>query len=70
MPKSKSNRPGNCPLSTSSSIFCRSNSSAITLSKTKKKPGLERKGKVVADIKDVVNNYANAYVFTYDNMRN
>uniref|UniRef100_A0A0E0MBH8 Ribosome assembly factor mrt4 n=1 Tax=Oryza punctata TaxID=4537 RepID=A0A0E0MBH8_ORYPU len=42
----------------------------VTLSKTKKKPGLERKGKVVADIKDAVDNYANAYVFTYDNMRN
>uniref|UniRef100_A0A0D3HQE1 Ribosome assembly factor mrt4 n=1 Tax=Oryza barthii TaxID=65489 RepID=A0A0D3HQE1_9ORYZ len=43
---------------------------AVTLSKTKKKPGLERKGKVVTDIKDAVEHYANAYVFTYDNMRN
>lgn len=42
----------------------------VTLSKTKKKPGLERKGKVVTDIKDAVEHYANAYVFTYDNMRN
>ncbi|KAG8050860.1 hypothetical protein GUJ93_ZPchr0009g1729 [Zizania palustris] len=43
---------------------------AVTLSKTKKKPGLERKGKVVADIKDAIEHYDNAYVFTYDNMRN
>uniref|UniRef100_J3NAM5 Ribosome assembly factor mrt4 n=1 Tax=Oryza brachyantha TaxID=4533 RepID=J3NAM5_ORYBR len=42
----------------------------VTLSKTKKKPGLERKGKVVADIKQAVDNYSTAYVFTYDNMRN
>ena len=43
---------------------------AVTLSKTKKKPGLERKGKVVAEIKDAVEQYSSAYVFTYDNMRN
>jgi hypothetical protein len=43
---------------------------AVTLSKTKKKPGLERKGKVVAEIKDAVDQYSSAYVFTYDNMRN
>jgi mRNA turnover protein 4 len=42
----------------------------VTLSKTKKKPGLERKGKVVAEIKDAVDKYSSAYVFTYDNMRN
>jgi mRNA turnover protein 4 len=42
----------------------------VTLSKTKKKPGLERKGKVVAEIKDAVDQYSSAYVFTYDNMRN
>jgi hypothetical protein len=43
---------------------------AVTLSKTKKKPGLERKGKVVAEIKDAIDKYSSAYVFTYDNMRN
>ena len=42
----------------------------MTLSKTKKKPGLERKGKVVAEIKDAVEKYSSAYVFTFDNMRN
>jgi len=42
----------------------------VTLSKTKKKPGLERKGKVVAEIKDAVEKYSSAYVFTFDNMRN
>jgi len=42
----------------------------VTLSKTKKKPGLERKGKVVAEIKDAIDKYSSAYVFTYDNMRN
>ncbi|XP_062203114.1 uncharacterized protein LOC133905366 [Phragmites australis] len=42
----------------------------VTLSKTKKKPGLERKGKVVAEIKHAIEHYADAYVFTYDNMRN
>uniref|UniRef100_A0A0E0RCM1 Ribosome assembly factor mrt4 n=1 Tax=Oryza rufipogon TaxID=4529 RepID=A0A0E0RCM1_ORYRU len=51
-------------------LICAPDSSAVTLSKTKKKPGLERKGKVVTDIKDAVEHYANAYVFTYDNMRN
>jgi hypothetical protein len=43
---------------------------AVTLSKTKKKPGLERKGKVVAEIKDAIEKYTGVYVFTYDNMRN
>jgi mRNA turnover protein 4 len=43
---------------------------AVTLSKTKKKPGLERKGRVVTEIKEAVDKYASAYVFTYDNMRN
>jgi len=43
---------------------------AVTLSKTKKKPGLERKGKVVAEIKDAIDKYSSVYVFTYDNMRN
>uniref|UniRef100_A0A0E0J5S6 Ribosome assembly factor mrt4 n=1 Tax=Oryza nivara TaxID=4536 RepID=A0A0E0J5S6_ORYNI len=51
-------------------LICAPDSSAVTLSKTKKKPGLEHKGKVVTDIKDAVEHYANAYVFTYDNMRN
>ena len=36
----------------------------------KKKPGSERKGKVVDDIKKAVDQYSSAYVFTYDNMRN
>lgn len=43
---------------------------AVTLSKTKKKPGLERKGKVVAEIKDAIEHYTSVYVFTFDNMRN
>ncbi|KAK3135942.1 hypothetical protein QOZ80_5BG0425620 [Eleusine coracana subsp. coracana] len=42
----------------------------VTLSKTKKKPGLERKGKVVAEIKDAIEHYASVWVFTFDNMRN
>jgi mRNA turnover protein 4 len=42
----------------------------VTLSKTKKKPGLERKGRVVAEIKDAIDKYTTVYVFTYDNMRN
>jgi hypothetical protein len=42
----------------------------VTLSKAKKKPGLERKGKVVTEIKDAIDKYSSAYVFTYDNMRN
>lgn len=43
---------------------------AVTLSKTKKKPGSERKGKVLTEIKRAVDQYSSAYVFTYDNMRN
>ncbi|XP_047071348.1 mRNA turnover protein 4 homolog [Lolium rigidum] len=43
---------------------------AVTLSKTKKKPGLERKGKVVTEIKDAIERHSSAYVFTYNNMRN
>ncbi|KQJ92639.1 mRNA turnover protein 4 homolog [Brachypodium distachyon] len=42
----------------------------VTLSKTKKKPGQERKGRVVTEIKDAAENYSSAYVFTYNNMRN
>uniref|UniRef100_A0A0E0F1I2 Ribosome assembly factor mrt4 n=1 Tax=Oryza meridionalis TaxID=40149 RepID=A0A0E0F1I2_9ORYZ len=58
------------PVISTKALICAPDSSAVTLSKTKKKPGLERKGKVVTDIKDAVEHYANAYVFTYDNMRN
>uniref|UniRef100_A0A453KEG1 Ribosome assembly factor mrt4 n=1 Tax=Aegilops tauschii subsp. strangulata TaxID=200361 RepID=A0A453KEG1_AEGTS len=43
---------------------------SVTLSKTKKKPGLERKGKVVTEIKDAIERHSSAYVFTYNNMRN
>ncbi|XP_039820662.1 mRNA turnover protein 4 homolog isoform X2 [Panicum virgatum] len=51
-------------------VICNLCAGDVTLSKTKKKPGLERKGKVVAEIKDAVEQYSSAYVFTYDNMRN
>uniref|UniRef100_A0A8R7QB91 Ribosome assembly factor mrt4 n=1 Tax=Triticum urartu TaxID=4572 RepID=A0A8R7QB91_TRIUA len=43
---------------------------SVTLSKTKKKPGLERKGKVVTEIKDAIERHSSAYVFTFNNMRN
>ncbi|WVZ82745.1 hypothetical protein U9M48_029976, partial [Paspalum notatum var. saurae] len=73
MPKSKRNRP---VFSSTQAVlvYCADpmlgGLDAVTLSKTKKKPGLERKGKVVSDIKHAVEHYASAYVFTYDNMRN
>lgn len=43
--------------------------SAVTLSKTKKK-GREHKEAIVNAIKEAVEHYASAYVFTFENMRN
>ncbi|KAL6905778.1 hypothetical protein ACP4OV_003379 [Aristida adscensionis] len=54
MPKSKRNRPV-------SNLPCR---------RPRRSQGLERKGKVVADIKDAIDRYSSVYVFTYDYMRN
>jgi mRNA turnover protein 4 len=31
---------------------------------------MERKGKVVTEIKEAIERYSSAYVFTYNNMRN
>ena len=43
---------------------------AVTLSKTRKKVGLEFKQSLVDKIRKAVDDYARCFVFTVDNMRN
>lgn len=43
--------------------------SAVTLSKTKKK-GREHKENIVNSIREAIEKYDSAYVFTFENMRN